>query len=79
MNLEELLEALGEAQADRDTFAAAIARVAVLDTDGLDADRQIDAHVARGDNAETVFYAGAALMLATVLNALREPLAADGD
>lgn len=63
---------LADREAERATFAAAIANVAVLETGDLDRADQIKAAVARGDGAESMFYAGAKAMLDLVHAALRE-------
>lgn len=78
MNLEELLAGITEIAVDRETWAAAIARVAVLEPADIDADDLIASLKANNESIDTAFWAGAAEMLAAVKTALREPLAVDG-
>ena len=50
----------------------AIERALAIRSNAMDADRQIEAHVNRGDNAATIFYAGASLALTRVRETLRD-------
>jgi hypothetical protein len=56
----------------RDRYAAAIARVATLETRDVDADSQIQAAINRGDPADVLFYAGVARGIEAAKEALRE-------
>lgn len=52
-------------------MAAALDRVRAVVPSRLGADRQIEAHADRGDNAAVIFYAGASWALAHVSQAIR--------